>query len=120
MTNQSSSPTELQDLLTSSANIYLNHGLVSTGISYFLPEIVQSWINQPENSIFRLQGMFTLPVCELQYYNWGQSDAAGTSSPPCDCRKFSSPRSPAPLVSLDISPTFDNSTMDYLLTIQQI
>ena len=89
MTEKSSSPIELQDLLTSSADIYLNHGLISTGISYFLPEIVQSWFNQPDNSIFRHQGMFTLPVCELQYYNWRQSDAAGTSSPPCDCRKFS-------------------------------
>lgn len=67
--------------------MYLTHGLINTGIAYFLPEIVQSWFAQPDASIFAHQGMFTLPVCELQYYNWRQSDNAGSGSPPCDCGK---------------------------------
>lgn len=50
--------------------MYLGHGLTSTDISYFLPNIIK-----------------TLPVCELKSYNWRQSDDASTFSPPCDCRK---------------------------------
>lgn len=67
--------------------MYLGHGLTSTGINYFLPNIIKAWFGQPDNTIFRQQGMFTLPVCELKSYNWKQSDEASTSSPPCDCRK---------------------------------
>ena len=33
------------------------------------------------------QGMFTVPVCQLQYYNWKQSDQMGSKAP-CDCRKY--------------------------------
>lgn len=79
---------ELQDLFSSAADMYLGHGLTSTGVSYFLPDIVKSWFAQSDNTIFRHPGMFTLPVCELQYYNWKQSDNAGTLAPPCDCRKL--------------------------------
>ena len=34
------------------------------------------------------QGMFTVPVCQLQPYNWKQSDRMGLTTPPCDCRMF--------------------------------
>lgn len=76
---------QLQDLLSSAAEMYLGHGLTSTDISYFLPNIIKTWFSQPDNTIFRQQGMFTLPVCELKSYNWRQSDDASTFSPPCDC-----------------------------------
>jgi len=80
----------LQSLYQSAYSMYVGHGLDSPNdVGWHLNNLVQKFIkeNDPQTA-YKTPGFFTLPVCELKFYNWKQSDKL-KEGPPCDCRKLS-------------------------------
>ncbi|KAH0555781.1 hypothetical protein GP486_006273, partial [Trichoglossum hirsutum] len=52
---------QLPDLLKSASDRYMDHGLFGTDFSYFLPGILYGWQVSPTNTVFKWEGMFSLP-----------------------------------------------------------
>ncbi|KAL8642906.1 MAG: hypothetical protein Q9228_000443 [Teloschistes exilis] len=75
---------DIHDLIQSSASVYQTHGLGPSANMYDFVGFVKQAQADP-GSVYRQPSVFTIPVCELQSFNWRQSDKMGTDSPPCDC-----------------------------------
>ncbi|KAI4192205.1 MAG: hypothetical protein LQ350_008683, partial [Teloschistes chrysophthalmus] len=75
---------DMHDLIQSSASVYQTHGLGPSAKMYDFVGFVKQAQADP-GSVYRQPSVFTIPVCELQYFNWKRSDQMGTDSPPCDC-----------------------------------
>jgi hypothetical protein len=72
--------------LKSAGDRYVDHGLKGTDFSYFLPGILYGWQKDPSNTVFKWEGMFSLPVCEVTEQEWRNLNE-GATNPPCSCRK---------------------------------
>jgi hypothetical protein len=77
---------ELADLLQSASDRYMDHGLFGTDFSYFIPTIFADWQKSPTNTVFRSEGMFSLPICEATEEEWRNMNE-GAADPPCSCRE---------------------------------
>lgn len=75
---------DIHDLIQSSASVYQSHGLGPSANMYDFVGFVKQAQADP-GSVYKQPSVFTIPVCELQDFNWRQSDRMGTDSPPCDC-----------------------------------
>ncbi|KAL8689290.1 MAG: hypothetical protein Q9218_005011 [Villophora microphyllina] len=75
---------DIHDLIQSSATVYQTHGLGASANMYDFVGFIKQAQADP-GSVYKQPSVFTVPVCELQYFNWRQSDKMGNDSPPCDC-----------------------------------
>ncbi|KAI9766875.1 MAG: hypothetical protein M1839_004743 [Geoglossum umbratile] len=77
---------QLPDLLKSASDRYMDHGLYGTDFNYFLPGILYGWQVSPTNTVFKWEGIFSLPVCEITEAEWADLDE-GAGNAPCSCLK---------------------------------
>ncbi|KAI9776129.1 MAG: hypothetical protein M1839_000545 [Geoglossum umbratile] len=77
---------QLQDLLKSASDRYMEHGLKGTDFGYFFPSILYGWQKDPTNTVFKWGGMFSLPICEVTEKEWRDLNE-GSTQPPCSCQK---------------------------------
>ena len=75
----------LQALMNSSAQYYQKHGVMSNTATLDYTELMGAYSADPAE-FWNYPGLFQVPVCELVFSDWKQSDQMSPTKPPCDCK----------------------------------